>query len=318
MYRNHKIIHVCVFIIIIAIAFNTDYNPFTQNEAGKLSQSIAEVANTGDSLYKEIEQKKTAYAQEPQDAVIDKVWKKTPGRNGIEVDVKQSYEQMKKKGEFDETLLVFKEISPEVTFNDLPASPVYRGHPDKKMVALLINVSWGTEYVPSTLNILKEQNVKATFFIEGKWAKENADLVKMIYEQGHVIGNHAYNHPDMARLSDQEIKEQITRTNTIIEAIIDETPQWFAPPSGSFTHNVVESAYNLKMETILWTVDTIDWKKPSVSVMMNQVMSNIHPGATILMHPTSPVVQGLTPMIKDIKKQGYKMGTIEKLLSEER
>src|SRR5699024_9553085 len=151
----------------------------------------------------------------------------------------------------------------------------------------LINVSWGTEHIPDILNTLKEHNSKATFFIEGKWAKENADLVKMIDEQGHTIGNHAYNHPDMARLSSQQITEQITKTNTIIEAI-------------------------------LWTVDTIDWKNPSVSVMMNRVMTKIHPGATILMHPTASVVEGLSPMIEDIEKKGYKIGTIDQLLNEER
>src|SRR5690625_7977573 len=113
----------------------------------------------------------------------------------------------------------------------------------------------------------------------------------MIDEQAHTIGNHEYNHPNMARLSSQQITEQISTTFTIIEAIIDKTPKWFAPPSGSFTDKVVDNADHLNMETILWTVDTIDWKNPSVSVMMNRVMTKIHPGATILMHPTASVVE---------------------------
>lgn len=318
MYRYRKFIHVLIFALIVAIGFNTQYNPFMQNDAAKWSQSVVEVAKTEDALLKEIQQKKSEYIESPQDAMIDKVWKKTPGRNGRKVDVEKSYEQMKEKGAFDETLLVFKQTPPKVTFKDLPASPVYRGNPEKEMVALLINVSWGTEHIPDILNTLKEHNSKATFFIEGKWAKENAELVKMIDEQGHTIGNHAYSHPDMARLSNQQIIEQITKTNTIIEAIIDKTPEWFAPPSGSFTDNVVDQADNLNMETILWTVDTIDWKNPSVSVMMNRVMTKVHPGATILMHPTASVVEGLSPMVQDIKKKGYKIGTIDQLLSEER
>lgn len=318
MYRYRRLINLCVFVLILAVAFNTNYNPFIENDAEKLSHEIVNVTKTEDVLYKEIQQKKSMYTEAPQDAKIDKVWKKTPGRNGVKVDVKKSYDQMKKEGEFDESLLVYEQAPPKVTFKDLPSSPIYRGHPEKEMVAFLINVSWGTEYIPDILSILKENDIKATFFIEGKWAKENADLVKMIDEQGHTIGNHAYNHPDMARLSNQEITEQITQTNTIIEAIIDKTPKWFAPPSGSFTDNVVDIAHNVKMETILWTVDTIDWKNPSVSVMMNRVMTDIHPGATILMHPTTSVVQGLSPMIKDIKKKGYNIGTIDQLVSEER
>src|SRR5690625_6887363 len=69
------------------------------------------------------------------------------------------------------------------------------------------------------------------------------------------------------------------------------------------------------METILWTVDTIDWKNPSVSVMINRVMGNIHPGATILMHPTESVAQGLENLIDEMKHEKYKIGTIEDLLS---
>src|SRR5699024_4015096 len=102
---------------------------------------------------------------------------------------------------------------PKVLLKDLPAAPIYRGHPKKEMVALAINVSWGTEYVPTILKILKEANVKATFYIDGKWAKEEKKLVAMIDEQGHLIGSHAYNHPDMRTLSTEEIKDQLTMTN---------------------------------------------------------------------------------------------------------
>src|SRR5690625_954996 len=140
----------------------------------------------------------------------------------------------------------------------------------------------------------------------------------MIYEQGHTVGNHAYNHPDMARISEEEIRRQIEDTNTIIEAIIDERPKWFAPPGGSYNDSVVNISHELNMETILWTVDTIDWKNPSVSVMMNRVKQKIHPGATILMHPTQPIALGLSEMIEEIKRKNYSLSTIDTLLDEAR
>jgi len=140
----------------------------------------------------------------------------------------------------------------------------------------------------------------------------------MIHEQNHLIGNHAYNHPDMARMSPTEIKEQIVQTNEIIEAIIGIQPKWFAPPSGSFNDSVIQIAHELDMETVLWTVDTIDWKKPSVSVMINRVINNIHPGATILMHPTDSVAQGLTSLIEKIKQEDLEIATVEHLMSEKR
>jgi len=271
-----------------------------------------------DKLMEAIRTKAPTYEEKPEDAYIDRVWKKTPGRNGQRVLISESYKKMNKKGIFDESLLVYEEVPPKVTLMDLPPAPIYRGHPDKKMVSLLINVSWGTEHIPTILNTLKEQHVKATFFIEGKWAKENKEYVRMIHEQGHLIGSHAYNHPDMARLNDAQINDQINDTNEIIEAIVKFRPSWFAPPSGSFNDRTVELAHKAKMQTILWTVDTIDWKNPSVSVMINRVMKNIHPGAMILMHPTKPVAQGLEPLVTAIKREGYDIDTVEQLLDEAR
>ncbi len=271
-----------------------------------------------DPLLEEIRKKVHEYEEAPTDAYIDRVWKKTPGRNGLKVLVNESYQKMKKHGKFDPTLIVFEEIPPKVTLKDLPAAPIYRGHPEKRMVSFLINVSWGEAYIPDILNTLKEHDIKATFFIEGKWAKEHKQYVEMIVEQGHLIGNHAYDHPDMKTLSNEAIKKQIDDTNDILEAIIKTRPKWFAPPSGSFDQRVVEIAHEEGMETVLWSVDTIDWKNPSVSVMINRVMKKLHPGAMILMHPTEPVARGLSDLIEAIKAEGYKIDTVEQLLSEAR
>lgn len=314
MYRYRGVVNIVIFLVIVLLAFNVEHNPFKPVNV----TSIANVSVSEDPLYKEIKNKSEQYKVEPQDAVIDRVWKKTPGRNGLRVNVNKSYEKMKEEGAFNESLLVYEQITPNVTLADLPPAPIYRGHPDKKMVSLLINVSWGTEHISPILEILKQNNVKATFFIEGKWAKQNAELVKIIAEEGHSIGNHAYNHPNMANMSNQDILDQISQTNEILKAITGKVPKWFAPPSGSFNDHVVDIAHNLQMETILWTVDTIDWKNPSVSVMMNRVMGKVHPGATILMHPTPPIEKGLDQLIKAIKNKGYKIGTIDKLISEER
>jgi peptidoglycan-N-acetylglucosamine deacetylase len=317
MYNYRNYINLVVFVIIVMLSFNINVNPFKIEDEVVFSQ-LQVVKFEEDSLYKEIQEKSASYNEEAKDAYIDPVWKKTPGRNGRQVDVEASYMRMKKEGKFNEDLLVYKQIAPKVSLEDLETAPIYRGHPEKQMVSFLINVSWGTEHIPDILNILKEHKVKATFFLEGKWAKDNVDYVKMILEQGHTIGNHAYNHPDMARLNRTEIINQIKDTNDVIYAITGKNPKWFAPPSGSFSNEVVVVAEELKMETILWTVDTVDWKNPTVNVMINRVMGKIHPGATILMHPTPSIVKGLPSLIEEIKAKDYKIGTIEKLLSETR
>ncbi|RYG73834.1 hypothetical protein EU245_04575 [Lentibacillus lipolyticus] len=318
MHRYRGLVHVFIFTLLVIASFGNSYNPFKTNEAATFSHTVSDVSKQENPLFEEIKRKRSDYEKEPENAVIHKVWKKMPGLNGLKVNLDKSYEQMQKEGVFDEALLAYEQIPPEVSMDELPPAPIYRGHPDKNMVAFLINVSWGKEYIPPILNTLKKNNVKATFFIEGKWAKENSDYVKMINEQGHVIGNHAYDHPDMARLSSQQTKEQITRTNEVLKAITGEVPEWFAPPSGSYSEQTVRTAAKKNLETILWTVDTIDWKNPSVSVMMNRVMTNIHPGATVLMHPTPSIAEGLDSLLTGIKEKGYNIGTIDQLLSEKR
>lgn len=315
MHAYKKYVNTFLFIIIIFVSFSNQHNPFvftsTNNEI--------EVAKNTDPLYQEINKaaKGDTFKEAAEDAYIDRVWKKTPGRNGKEINVEKSYQKMKDDGSFKEELLVYKKISPTISLEDLPAAPIYRGHPEKDMVAFNINVSWGAEYIPSILETLKENKVKANFFIEGKWARENHELVKMIYEENHLIGNHAYSHPDMARLNTTEITNEISKTNEIISAIVDEDITYFSPPSGSFTNEVVEIAHELKMQTILWTVDTIDWKNPSVSVMINRVSQSVHPGAMILMHPTEVIAEGLNELI-DLLSVNYRIGRLDSLLDENR
>nr|WP_154655195.1 polysaccharide deacetylase family protein [Pontibacillus halophilus] len=293
-------------------------NPFSQQYIASIKQSTIAVQGENDPLYKEIEERAADYERPALDASIDSVWKKTPGINGRKVNIEKSYQKMKKSGEFSEDLLVYDVVKPKVHLEELSASPIYRGNPEKEMVSFLINVSWGEEHIPTILETLKEHEVKATFFVEGKWANKHVNLVKMIGEEGHVIGNHAYNHPDMNTLTNEEIRYQIEETNKILKAIIGKSPLYFAPPSGSYNNQVVQIADELGMETILWTVDTVDWKKPTTDVMVNRVLSKIHNGATILMHPTPPVANGLDVLIREIKEKEYKIGTVPSLLKEER
>lgn len=306
LWLKWSIIGVCLIGIVLYVYFDDQ----------AMDQTVSSTKNQ--ALLNEIKEKAATYNEPAEDAYIDSVYKKTPARNGRKVNVEKSYAQMKEANQFDEKKLIFDPIPPKVSLEALPAAPIYRAHPEKQMVGLMINVSWGTEHIPVILKILKDKNVQASFFIEGKWAQENKDMLKMIHEEKHLIGNHAYNHPDMARISESEMKKQMMQTNEIIEAIIGEKPLYFAPPSGSFNDRVVEIAHELGMETILWTVDTIDWQNPTVSVMINRVMKKVHPGAMILMHPTLVVAQGLDQLIENIKKEKLKLGTMKQLLSETR
>lgn len=284
-----------------------------------LLESKATVSVYKDEELKQIiEAKKQQFEKEPQNATIDSVWKKTPGLNGQKVDVEASFEKMKKNGSFDPDLLVYKVIPPEVNLDDLEASPIYRGHPDKEMVSFLINVSWGEEYLPDIVQALSEKKVKATFFIDGAFARDFTNLVQMIDEEGHTIGSHGFGHKDMGKMSKAQAKSNLEQADEFLFALTKEKVKYFAPPSGSYNPETVDAAEDMGMETILWTVDTIDWKKPTKSVLLKRVTSKIHNGATILMHPTAVTADSLPELIDKIRKDGYRIGSLPQLLSPER
>ena len=305
-------------LIVAVIAFFMVKTPFVDEYISMLKTEAIETSLTKDPLYYEIEERRMDYEVPAQDAKIDKVWKKMPGYNGLVVDLEASYKNMKEAGEFRENLLVFKQISPKIHLADLPPSPIYRGHPDKPMVALTVNVAWGNEYLSPILATLKKHKIHGTFFLEGRWAKENPELVKMIFDAGHEIGNHSYSHPDMKTLSREQAEQELKETNAIIQATIGHTPKFFAPPSGSYKEETVEIADSLGMETIMWTVDTIDWKNPSPSVIINRVTKQVHNGAIILMHPTESSAKALETLIVKLQGYGYAIGTVTELLDEKR
>ena len=305
-----------LFFFIISIALLENHYSLTYLESLKTEAVFAIKEN--DPLYHEILEKKEDYEEPPVNAIIDPIWKAVPGYNGIEINVDASYKKMKKKNRFNKNDLVFKEVRPDITLDDLDPSPIYKGNSKKAMVAFQINVAWGNEYIPEVLKILKKHDIKATFFLDGSWTKKNPRLAKMIADDGHEIGNHAYSHPDMKQLSNDKIREELTKTNKIIVATTGQTPKWFAPPSGSYRDDVVDIAADLNMKTVLWTVDTVDWKSPNPAEMSYRVVQKIHRGAMVLMHPTKPTAEGLERMITGIQEKGFKIGTVSELLSEKR
>ena len=310
-----KIMVLAIFFVMTW--FSVTYTPVSSYVVALKNGSLP-AAKQANPLYQEIVKKAPNYEIQPSNAKIDTVWKAMPGYNGLKVNIEASYNKMKKDGQFNEEKLVFEQIAPKTHLNDLPPSPIYRGHPDKPMVSFLINVAWGNEYLPSMLATLKKYNVSASFFLEGNWVKKNPDLAKMIVDAGHEVGNHSYSHPDMKLLSASRIRDELKKTNEVIEATTGVKSKWFAPPSGSYRDETVKIAAEFNMKTVMWTVDTIDWQKPSPDVLVQRVMSKIGNGSIILMHPTEATAKSMDRLIKLIKQKGLEIGTVSSLMDEER
>ncbi len=255
----------------------------------------------------------------PIDARVDRVWKAIPGYNGRAVDIEATYQAAKKRGANKSIPWIYKEVPAKVSLGELGPHPVYRGNEKKPMAGLMINVAWGTEYLPAMLGILKRENVYATFFLDGSWVEKNPEMARQLLESGHEIGNHAYSHPKMSRLSRAQIREEITKTEAAIQKLAPVRSRFFAPPSGDYNQAVVEEADRLGMRTVLWTADTVDWKK---TMMPTDMIARIHPelsnGTLILMHPTDRTVKALPEIIRLIKQKGLKAGKVSEVLSSNR
>ncbi|MEC1520844.1 polysaccharide deacetylase family protein [Neobacillus niacini] len=307
-----------LIVCLLLVAWFSVNNPLVDTYIASLKGNFVTAVKQENPLYQSIIKKASTYEIPPSNAKIDRVWKAIPGYNGLTVDIEASYKNMKKSGIFDEKKLVYKQTQPSVHLKDLSPSPIYRGHPDKPMVSFIINVAWGNEYLPEMLAVLKQHQVRASFFLEGRWVKNNPDLAKMIVSAGHEVGNHSYTHPDMKRITAAETREQLVKTNEVIEAATGNKSSWFAPPSGSYRDETVKIASELNMKTVMWTVDTIDWQKPTPDQLINRVISKIDNGFMVLMHPTASTAKSLDRLISLIEDKGLKIGTVSDLMSEER
>ena len=194
--------------------------------------------------------------------------------------------------------------------------PVYSGSEDHNTVALTINVVWGEEYLDSILQTLKENNVRATFFIGGQWAENNELLLNKIVEDGHEIGSHAYSHEHMSQLSYEENIMQIQQAARVIYDACKVTPVLFAPPYGEFNDTVLKAADDLGCTTVMWSVDTIDWKGNGADAVVSRIEKKCHNGAIILAHPTQDTADALQEVINIVRESGREFVTAGELIEQ--
>lgn len=264
-------------------------------------------------LYEEISNYKKEFDIEGQDARCDSVFKLIPGVSGRSIDVEKSYRNMKTNKTFDITKLVVDGQNVK-TIDDLDCGPIYKGNEQKKQVSLIINVAWGEEYLPSMLETLDKYGIKANFFIEGRWASQNLDLVFDIHTRGHIIGNHSYTHANFALINKEKAFKEIMDTNFILESITNYKIKYFGPPSGAFKEETLGVVSSLQMKQLQWTVDTIDWQKPSVNVIKERVLSKYTNGSIVLMHPTENTALALDDIVKSITNNNFEINHLDKFL----
>lgn len=324
---NIKIVKRATFIcaaiigVVIFIKMNDGLNSFFQRVKSEDAVMTFMTVNRSDeeklALRALIEEEAKQRSEKAINAYIDPVFHAIPGYNGLEVDVEATYAYNVNLARGEKLHFIYQEVQPTVHLDDLGLQPIFKGNPNKKMVAYMVNVAWGNDELVKVLDILKKENVKLTFFLDGSWLKKNMELAKRIQDEGHELSNHAYSHPDMSKLSRQKQMEQIAKTNDLLTQLNVKT-EWFAPPSGDFNQTTVEVAKELGMHTVLWTLDTVDWRNPPAYQVINKISKKLEPGSLVLMHPTQTTVDSLAELIRAAKEKGLEVGTVTETLSPER
>lgn len=191
---------------------------------------------------------------------------------------------------------------------------IYNGNKNSDKVSLMINVYWGTEYIEQILTILKEYNIKTTFFVGGIWVEENQATLKNIKNNGHEIGNHGYLHKDHSKLDESSNKQEIQACQNIVKSTTGIEMTLFAPPSGAYSDLTINAAESLNMQTIMWTRDTIDWRDKNAELIYNRAVKNVAGGDLILMHPTEKTVEALPKIIETILTKNLKITTVSETI----
>jgi polysaccharide deacetylase family sporulation protein PdaB len=182
-------------------------------------------------------------------------------------------------------------------------------------VAFSFDASWGAAYTPTILEILRENNIKTTFFLTGFWVEKYPDMVEKISQEGHEIGNHTYSHPHLNSLSEEQIRVELEKVGTMILELTAKQPQLFRPPFGEYSNKVITAAEKCGYITIQWSIDSLDWKELGKEPMVKRVTESLHPGAIILFHNNGKyTAEALPEIIAFVKEKGYEVVPVSELL----
>lgn len=189
------------------------------------------------------------------------------------------------------------------------------GNKEDKFVYLTFDEGYEAGYTPQILDVLKENDVKAAFFITGHYLNTKPELVKRMIDEGHIVGNHTVNHPSMPDLDNDKVKEEIMKLHVTVFEKFGYEMKYLRPPKGEFSQRTLYLSKSLGYTTVMWSFAYDDWdenKQGRENYAKEKILSNTHNGAVILLHANSKDNTNiLDETIKEIKKQGYEFKTLD-------
>ena len=197
--------------------------------------------------------------------------------------------------------------------------PIYRVKRQDKKIAISFDCAWGTDYTDELLRVMKNYDVKCTFFAVEFWTTKHPDYVRKIVADGHEIGTHGATHSHMKKLSATAIDEELKSSSSAISDITGVPVTLFRAPYGEYNDTVISVAEKNGLVTVQWDVDSLDWKNLSAKEIASRVLKQIKPGSVILCHNNGLHTAEALPMILSAAKNiGYEFVPISKLIYTEK
>ena len=195
----------------------------------------------------------------------------------------------------------------------------YAAPPDENVIYLTFDAGYENGNTAPILDALKKHHAPAAFFLVGNYLETSPDLVKRMLEEGHIVGNHTYHHPDMSKIATAEsFQKELTDLETLFYQVTgQEMPRYYRPPQGKYSEANLQMAKDLGYTTFFWSLAYVDWyqdKQPSKEEAFDKLLNRIHPGAVVLLHSTSSTNAAiLDELLTRWEEMGYRFESIDKL-----
>lgn len=190
------------------------------------------------------------------------------------------------------------------------------GKDGRKIIYLTFDEGYEAGYTEKILNTLKENNVKATFFITSHYLNTASKLVERMIKEGHCVGNHTCSHPSLPQITDEQIEKEIMKLHQAVYEKFNYEMKFMRPPKGEIDERSLIKISELGYKTVMWSFAYFDWdekKQPSNEEAQKMIINNFHSGEIMLLHPNSKTNSDvLDTIIKQAQKQGYEFMLLEK------
>jgi len=198
---------------------------------------------------------------------------------------------------------------PHVTFNSVNVDGPY--------IAMTFDDGPSQKLTPKLLDLLAAHHIKATFFVIGQNVVDHPEVVQRAIREGHEIGNHSWSHPNLGKMSDENVRRELQKTDDAIKSAAGVRPTLMRPPYGSITaHEKKWIHADFGYQIILWDVDPLDWKRPGPTAVCNRILKETRAGSIVLSHDIHPgTIEAMPATFEQLEAKGFRFVTVSQLIA---